>query len=145
MVFSRELTKKEKEIILQLEKFVRKAHAQSDSHDYAHVLTVCSNTIKIAKKIDDLVDPFISICGALLHDIGKTGDTYAHIHGLFGGSIAEEFLDSLLIENSITDAICRIVVRHTPTSMIPPETTALMASSTVHPVSLVSDSFTTPA
>jgi len=122
MVFSRDLTNNEKEIILKLEKFVRKAHANSDSHDYAHVLTVCNYSIQIAKQINESVDPFICICGALLHDIGKTDDTFAHIHGLFGASIAEEFLDGLLIEKAITDSICRIVVRHTPTSMIPPET-----------------------
>ncbi|NHI93911.1 MAG: HD domain-containing protein [Candidatus Lokiarchaeota archaeon] len=123
MVFSRELTNEEKQIILKLEKFVRKAHAQSDSHDYAHVLTVCDNSIKIGKEIEDLADPFVCICGSLLHDIGKTDNTFSHIHGLFGSSIAEEFLDGLLIKKDTTDAICRVIVRHTPTSMIPPETT----------------------
>ncbi len=122
MVFSRQLTSAEKEIVLNLEQFVRKAHAHSDSHDYAHVLTVCKNAIRIAKKIPEEVDPFICICGALLHDIGKMTNTFTGIHGLFGSSIAEEFLDGLRIDPKIRDSICRVVIRHTPTSMIPPET-----------------------
>jgi putative nucleotidyltransferase with HDIG domain len=122
MVFSRNLNKNEIDILLNLQEFVREAHADSDSHDYAHVLTVCRYAIEIAKNIQDSVDSFICIAGALLHDIGKTNRAFAHIHGLLGGGLAEEFLDAYHIDEKIRDDICRVVVRHTPTSRIPPET-----------------------
>lgn len=122
MVISRKLTQAETEILLKLQEFVKSAHADSNSHDYAHVLSVCRYAIQIGKQIEDSVDPFILSAGALLHDIGKTNSVFSHIHGLFGGSLAEEFLDGLKIDEDIRDAICRVVIRHTPTSMIPPET-----------------------
>ena len=122
MVFSRNLTQQETEILLKMQEFVRTAHANSNSHDYAHVLSVCRYAIKVGKAIEDSVDPFILCAGALLHDIGKTNSMFSHIHGLFGGSIAEEFLDGIKIPADTRDAICRVVIRHTPTSMIPPET-----------------------
>jgi HD superfamily phosphodiesterase len=122
MVFKRHLKKSEAEILVVLQNFIKNAHSDSDSHDYAHVLSVLRYSIQIAKEIPDEVDPFILCAGALLHDIGKTNDVFSHIHGLFGGSLAEEFLDGLALNRKLTDAICRVVVRHTPTSMIPPET-----------------------
>ena len=54
--------------------------------------------------------------------LGKTNNVFSHIHGLFGGSLAEEFLDGLQVSSKNTDLICRAIVRHTPTSYIPPET-----------------------
>ncbi|MHA1856436.1 MAG: HD domain-containing protein [Promethearchaeota archaeon] len=122
MVFSRKLTKKEMEILLKLEDFIKEAHAESSSHDFSHVLSVLRYAIQIGKGIKESVDPFVVCAGALLHDIGKTNNVFSHIHGLFGGSLAEEFLDGLRIDPKLTDKICRVVVRHTPTSMIPPET-----------------------
>jgi uncharacterized protein len=122
MVFSRALKHDEIDILLNLQEFVREAHAESDSHDYAHVLTVCRYAIDVAKNIQEKVDPFICIAGALLHDIGKTNRAFAHIHGLLGGTLAEEFLDAYRVDKDIRDDICRVVVRHTPTSRIPPET-----------------------
>lgn len=121
-MLTRQLIEKEKIAILRLEDFVRFAHAKSDSHDYSHILTVCSNSIYIAKSILDPVDPFILTCGALLHDIGKSVDNYAHIHGLFGGAIAEEFLDGQHFDQETVLAVTRVVIRHTRTSFIPPET-----------------------
>ncbi|MBD3350726.1 MAG: HD domain-containing protein [Candidatus Lokiarchaeota archaeon] len=123
MVFSRQLTSKEIEILIRFQEFVKHAHAESDSHDYSHVLTVTRNAIKIAKKIDEPVDPFICIASALLHDIGKSKPVFSHIHGLLGGAIAEEFLEGCNVPAKMRDKICRAVIRHTPTSMIPPETT----------------------
>ncbi|MHA2378856.1 MAG: HD domain-containing protein [Candidatus Thorarchaeota archaeon] len=105
-----------------MQEFVKAAHADSDSHDYSHVLTVCRYAIQIAKNIEERVDPFVTIAGALLHDIGKTNRVFSHIHGLLGGTLAEEYLDGLRIESSIRDTIARVVIRHTPTSRIPPET-----------------------
>lgn len=122
MVFSRKLTKKEMEVLLKLQDFIREAHAESSSHDFVHVLSVLRYSIQIGKDIKESVDPFIVCAGALLHDIGKTNTVFAHIHGLFGGSLAEEFLDGIRIDPKLTEKICRVVVRHTPTSMIPPET-----------------------
>lgn len=122
MVLSRTLNDREVQILLLMQKFVKSAHAESESHDYAHVLSVCRYAIQIGRAIPDPVDPFILCAGALLHDIGKTNSVFSHIHGLFGGALAEEFLDGLKIEPDARDAICRVVIRHTPTSMIPPET-----------------------
>jgi len=122
MVFSRQLTEKEIDILLNMQAFVKEAHAESDSHDYSHVFTVCLYTIEIAKNIPEPVDPFVCIAGALMHDIGKTTTLFSNIHGLFGGTLAEEYLDGVRVEESLRDAICRVVIRHTPTSMIPPAT-----------------------
>jgi len=108
--------------LLNMQEFVRHAHAESDSHDYSHVFTVCRYAIDIAKNISEPVNPFVCIAGALLHDIGKTNQVFAHIHGLLGAGLAEEYLDGLKMEHSIRDDICRVVVRHTPTSMMSPVT-----------------------
>lgn len=121
-MFTRALTEKEQEILLRIQEFVRRCHAESDSHDYSHVFMVTRTAIQISKNIEDPIDPFIVIAGSLLHDIGKTTNDFAGFHGLFGGSIAEEFLEGLEIENSLSERICRVVVRHTPTSSIPPVT-----------------------
>jgi HD superfamily phosphodiesterase len=83
---------------------------------------VTRTAIQISKNIDDPIDPFIVIAGSLLHDIGKTTSHFAGFHGLFGGSIAEEFLEGLEIDPAISNKICRVVIRHTPTSGIPPVT-----------------------
>lgn len=122
MVFNRELSKNELRQLLIIQEFARNAHAESDSHDYSHILSVCRYSIRIAKKTEEMVDPFIIIAAALLHDIGKTNRVFGHIHGLLGGSLAEEFLDGLKVNSSCIEPICRAIVRHTPTSFIPPET-----------------------
>ncbi|MHA2141967.1 MAG: HD domain-containing protein [Candidatus Thorarchaeota archaeon] len=116
------ISKKELKMLLQMQEFVREAHAESDSHDYSHVFTVCRYAIEIAKNIDEKVDPLVCIAGALMHDIGKTNRVFAHIHGLLGGTLAEEFLDGLHVDKKLRDTIARVVVRHTPTSKIPPVT-----------------------
>jgi uncharacterized protein len=122
MVFSRLLTQKELKMLLQIQEVVKQAHAESDSHDYSHVFTVCGFAIEIAKNIDEKVNPFVCIAGALLHDIGKTNRIFSNIHGLLGGTLAEELLDGLKVNPKIRDTVTRVVVRHTPTSNIPPET-----------------------
>lgn len=121
MVFERNITETELGVLMTLEKFVRKAHAHSNSHDYAHILVVCRNAIKISRKVEEKVDPFVVMAAALLHDIGKTTNTFEHLHGLFGGSLAEEFLDGIKVDPAQTARITRCVIRHTSTSMIPPE------------------------
>jgi uncharacterized protein len=122
MGFKRKLNEKEIEQLRTMQEFVKNAHYHSTSHDYAHVLSVCRNAIQIAKKIEHEVDPFVIISAALLHDIGKTNNLFSHIHGLLGGALAEEFLDGIRIESKLKDRICRAVIRHTPTSLLPPET-----------------------
>ncbi len=125
-MFSRTLTNEEEEIIKVIEAFVRDKHKDADSHDYSHVLEVTQHAIDIAERIPEPVDPFILICGALLHDIGKTNLLFNSMHGLLGSALAEEFLEALGYTypslKPVRDAICRIVCRHTPTTMIPPET-----------------------
>ena len=125
-MFERKLNIVEKEIIDVIEKFVRDKHSHSDSHDYSHILEVTQYAIKIGEKIDEPVDPFILICGALLHDIGKTNMLFSSMHGLLGSALTEEFLDALGYSypalKPTRDSICRIVARHTPTTMVPPET-----------------------
>ena len=123
MVFERKLSEEEKKMLLKMQDFVKVAHAESSSHDFAHVLCVCRYAIQIGQQIPEIADPFIVCAGALLHDIGKTNTAFAHIHGLLGGALAEEFLDGLNVDPVMRDGICRAVIRHTPTSMIPPETT----------------------
>ena len=121
MVFSRDLNDVELEILANIREFAKEAHKDSDSHDYSHVLQVCRYAIKISKKIEEKIDPFEVVAAALLHDIGKTNDSFGHIHGLLGGALAEEFLDGIQIDPEKRDIICRAVIRHTPTTMIPPE------------------------
>ena len=75
--------------------------------------------IDIANEIDEEVDPIILICGALLHDIGRT--VSINLHGLVGGSIAEELLESLNFGEEQIDRITNVIVRHTATSHIPPQ------------------------
>ena len=121
-MFTRTLTQEEIDILLRIQEFVRRCHATSDSHDYAHVFVVTRTAIKIGKYIADPCDPFVVIAGALLHDIGKTNSIFGFFHGLFGASIAEEFLEGIDVDPKLKDRICRVIVRHTPTSEIPPET-----------------------
>jgi len=125
-MFSRKLTADEAKRIRLIEAFVRNKHRESDSHDFSHVLEVTQYAIKIAAHESESVDPFILICGALLHDIGKTNLTFKSMHGLIGSAIAEEFLDALGYSTPelkpVRDSICRIVARHTPTTMVAPET-----------------------
>ncbi|MBN1699722.1 MAG: HD domain-containing protein [Spirochaetales bacterium] len=125
-MFKRTLTHDEADIIKLIESFVRNKHSESDSHDYSHVLEVSQYAIDIAERIEEPVDPFILICGALLHDIGKTNLVFGNMHGLIGSAISEEFLDAIGYAKPhlkpVRDAICRIVARHTPTTMVAPET-----------------------
>jgi len=122
MVFTRKLTDKELEYLMKMEEFVRRAHAKSDSHDFSHVLSVTRYAIQIGKAIKDLVDPFVIVASALLHDIGKIDRKNANIHGFLGASIAEEFLESIDVSEDMRTKISRTIVRHTPSSNIPPVT-----------------------
>lgn len=123
-MFTRNLSEKEVAIIRKIELFVKDKHNKLRGHDYSHVLAVVQYAIEIAKQIPDPVDPFVLICGALFHDIGRVGTVTGRLHGLRGAAIAEEYLRAIGIEDEIREQIVRIVVRHTHTSMLPPETVA---------------------
>lgn len=120
MVFSRRLTKKELNIIKKIVALVER-HQRAEGHDYSHVLEVTRWSIKIAERIKENVNPFILICGAALHDIGRINNPYSPMHGLEGGAIAEEFLESFIDDRMVIDRIEKIIIRHSPTSMIPPK------------------------
>jgi uncharacterized protein len=123
-MFTRNLSEEEVAIVRKIEVFVRDKHEILQGHDYSHVLSVAHYAIEIAKRIPDLVHPFVLICGALFHDIGRVGSFTGRLHGLRGATIAEEYLRAIGVEDEIREQIVGIVVRHTETSMLPPETTA---------------------
>ncbi len=121
-MFKRKLTPEEIKIIEEIILFVEDKMQECEGHDYSHVLEVCKFSIEIGKHIKEEVDPFVLICGALLHDIGRVGAVATEFHAIDGGSRAEEFLESLIECHEIIDKIERVVVRHSYRSMIPPET-----------------------
>jgi uncharacterized protein len=121
-MFDRKLTQKEIDLIYVIKEFIEQKHSECEGHDYSHVLEVTRYTIEIAERIADKVDPFVLIVGALFHDIGRVGAPTGALHGLVGGTIAESFLKTSLLDTETIQRIVRIVVRHTETSMLPPET-----------------------
>ena len=123
-MFTRNLTEDEIAIVRKIEVFVRDKHDKLQCHDYSHVLAVTQYAIEIGQRIPDPVDPFVVICGALFHDIGRVGTTSGRLHGLRGATITEEYLRAIGISYEIRKQIVRVVVRHTETSMLSPETTA---------------------
>ncbi|MBN2531742.1 MAG: HD domain-containing protein [Spirochaetales bacterium] len=122
-MFERKLSEKEVDLINKIIQFIEEKHSGSEGHDYSHVLEVARYSIQIAERISEKVDPFILITGALFHDIGRVDAPSGRLHGLLGGSIAEGFLKTTWVEPDAIKKICSIVVRHTPTSMLPPLST----------------------
>lgn len=121
-MFTRKLTKKEITVIEEIVRFIEYQHNRLEGHDFSHVLEVCKHSIEIANKIKEPVDPFILICGALLHDIGRVNAVDGSIHGIDGGDRADAFLRSVIDNEELITKIVRVVVRHTHTSHIPPRT-----------------------
>jgi len=119
-MFERKLTRKEVELIKEIEAFIKDKHSQAQGHDYSHVLQVTRYAVQIAEIIPDEVNPFILICGALFHDIGLIDTINEVLHGLSGATIANEYLESTWVSADVRKKISRIITRHTPTSMIPP-------------------------
>jgi len=119
-MFTRKLTKKEMSVLEKVINFVSEKHMKQCGHDYSHVLEVCRWAIEIGNKIKEPIDPFITVCGALLHDIGRIGAEDGSFHGIDGGARAEEFLECLIEDEETVRKIAKLVVRHTPTSMILP-------------------------
>ncbi|MBW2984600.1 HD domain-containing protein [Candidatus Woesearchaeota archaeon] len=123
MVLKRKLSKEEEKVLEKVIEFVEEKHHRAEGHDYSHVLEVCKHSIEIARKIKEPVDPFVLLAGALLHDIGRVGAKSGMFHGIDGAARAEEFLESLIKNTATIHRITRIIVRHTPTSHIPPKST----------------------
>lgn len=121
-MFSRNLTRREVKLLEKIEDFIRNKHAACEGHDYSHVLQVAKNAIKIAEKLSYSVDPFILICGALFHDLGRVDQSSGILHGLRGAALADQFLKATPVDKKTGKKIVRIVTRHTPTSRISPET-----------------------
>ena len=121
-MFERNLTRREMELIEDIQEFIREKHSQSERHDYSHILQVVRYAIQIARAIPDEVDPFVLICGALFHDVGWIGTDSGVLHGLRGATIVDEYFDSTWVSADIKKKIKRIVIRHTVTSMMPPQT-----------------------
>ncbi|MDQ4077263.1 MAG: HD domain-containing protein [Chloroflexota bacterium] len=121
-MFERPLTRSEAELIEDMAEFIEAKHRGNEAHDYAHVLSVVNYAIRIAEAIDEEVDPFLLIAGAFFHDIGWVGTITGELHGLRGATIAEEYFRNTWVPREKIDQIKRIIVRHTHTSHIPPET-----------------------
>ena len=120
-MLTRHLTPKERKLIEDIVTFIRDKHRQSEGHDYSHVLAVLRYSLQIGEAIAEPVNPFILICGALFHDIGRIYDENGNLHGFIGGAITDMYLKSTWVKEEDACKIVRIVVRHTYTSMIPPE------------------------
>jgi uncharacterized protein len=120
-MFERKLTRKEVELIKEIETFIKHKHSQAQGHDHSHILQVTRYAIQIAEAIPDEVNPFILICAALFHDIGRIGTITGVLHGLRGATIADEYFESTWVSSDVRKGISRIITRHTPTSMIPPQ------------------------
>jgi len=121
-LFSRKLTDGEAGLIDKIEEFVKSKHESCEGHDDSHVLLVTRLAIQIAQRVDEPVDPFVCIVGALFHDIGRIGADSGTLHGLAGAAIASEYLRAVIDDDDVIARVARIVARHTPTSNITPET-----------------------
>lgn len=121
-MFERRLTRREAQLIESIATFVEAKHRGRKAHDYAHVLSVVNYAIRIAHTVPAEVDPFVLICGAFFHDIGWIGTITGALHGLRGATIVEEYFANTWVPPETTRRIKGVVVRHTITSDLPPET-----------------------
>ena len=120
-MFTRKLTKKEIKIVEKIIRFIEDKHCRCEGHDYSHVLEVTKYAIQIGRKIKEKVDPFVLICGALLHDIGRINAPNGLFHAIDGAARAEEYLESLIDDEKIIKRITKVIVRHSYMSGILPE------------------------
>lgn len=121
MVFNKKLSNHEVKTIRRIIRFVEDKHNRCEGHDFSHVLQVVQHAIDVGSRIKEEADPFIVICGALLHDIGRINAPNGLFHGIDGAARAEEFLESLVDDIHIIDRIEKVILRHTPSSYIPPK------------------------
>jgi uncharacterized protein len=121
-MFSRKLNHMELNLIKNMVSFIKQKHAQTEGHDYSHVLEVTRYAVKIAQSIPEDADPFILIVGALFHDIGRVIPGADTMHGLVGATIAEEYFECIGMDRETIVTITNVITAHSPTSMIPPKT-----------------------
>jgi len=123
-MFKRKLSNKEKHLITDIIKFIKEKHLHSENHDYSHVFKVLKYSIKIGKQIPQPVDPFILICGALFHDIGRVINipSFHSLHSVEGSSVVNEFLAIKEVEREKINKIREIVLTHSSSSFIKPKT-----------------------
>jgi len=123
-MFKRNLIQKEKKLISEIIKFIKEKHLTSENHDYGHIFEVTQYSIEIGKQIPQEVDPFILICGALFHDIGRIINIPAFhtLHSVEGSSVVNEFLDIKGVEKAKINKIREIVLTHSATAFIKPKT-----------------------
>ena len=121
-MFERNLTRREVELIQDAMAFIKEKHGESEQHDYSHILAVVNYAMQIAQAIPEEVDPFVLICGALFHDIGWIGTVTGVMHGLRGATVTDEYFAATWVSEEVRRRIKRVVIRHTITSHLPPET-----------------------
>ena len=121
-MFERNLTRREVELIQDALAFLKEKHGESEQHDYSHILAVVHYAIQIARAIPEEVDPFVLVCGALFHDIGWIGTITGAMHGLRGATVTDEYFASTWVSADVRRRIKRVVIRHTISSHLPPET-----------------------
>lgn len=120
-MYNRKLNRLEIEQIKNIVKFISEKHQHSEGHDYSHIAEVVRYSLEIGSSLKEIIDPFILICGALFHDIGRVNATSGTLHGLEGAAITEGYLEAIGIDEKSIKKISRIVTCHTPTSMLPPK------------------------
>jgi putative nucleotidyltransferase with HDIG domain len=116
------LSAREIALLQTVARFVEEQQADLKAHDYAHVLSVVKNALRIARAGGEEVDTFVLACGAFFHDIGWIGSDGGAQHGLRGASVANEYLTNTWVEEDRRRRIRRIVIRHSATSAQRPET-----------------------
>ena len=121
-MFERNLTRREVELIQEAMAFIKEKHRESEQHDYSHILAVTRFAIEIARAIPEEVNPFVLICGALFHDIGWIGTVTGVMHGLRGATVTDEYFAATWVSQDLRRRIKRVVIRHTISSHLPPET-----------------------
>jgi uncharacterized protein len=121
-MFERNLTRREVQLIQEAMPFISEKHRESEQHDYSHILAVVNYAIQIARAIPEEVNPFVLICGALFHDIGWIGTVTGVMHGLRGATVTDEYFAATWVSQDVRRRIKRVVIRHTISSHLPPET-----------------------
>jgi uncharacterized protein len=114
-MFKRAMTESEAAMVNEVVEFVRGGHTGVEVKDATHLFAVMRCALEIAEALEDEVNPFILVCGALLHDIGRTV-TGPELHAIEGARIAEGFLRKIGAGNAIAMRVKQIVLSHTPMS-----------------------------
>ncbi|MDQ4076404.1 MAG: HD domain-containing protein, partial [Chloroflexota bacterium] len=116
------LTPGEVNLLEEIAHFTEVMHRDRKTYDYAHVLSVVNYALCIAGTLAEPVDPFVLICGALFHDIGRIGTLGSELHSLRGALIAREYLSLVGVSPARVDHITDVILRHTSLSGLSPTT-----------------------